>query len=112
MGDFWGLNFTGEEEKYGVSVAMVNSPKGELLLKNASENLIIETRTIQEATSGNPRILNCVKLNSRRTEFFERLSKEPFSQVVWSIEGSNKAKRIYASVKSSAKKFIKNIIGK
>ena len=112
MGDFWGLNFTEEEEKYGVSVAMVNSPKGELLLKNASENLIIETRTIQEATRGNPRILNCVKLNPRRTEFFERLNDEPFSKVVWSIAGSNKVKRIYASAKSSAKKLIRKIGGK
>ena len=110
MGDFWGLNFTEEEEKYGVSVAMVNSPKGKLLLKNASENLIIETRTIQEATSGNPRILNCVKLNPRRTEFFERLNNETFSKIVWDLQESSKLKRITKVVVDRSKQWVKHLV--
>ena len=112
MGDFWGLKFTEEEAKYGVSIALVNSPKGKKLLENASDNFIIEKRAIQEATSGNPRILNSVKLNPERDEFFERLNHESFSKVVWSMEGSSKVKRMYASAKNFMKKFLRNISGK
>ena len=112
MGDFWGLKFTGEEEKLGVSLALVNSPKGDFLLKNASNNLVVEKRTVEEATVGNPMILNRVKLNPKRNEFFERLNKEPFSKVVWSFKEPNKVKRTYASVKRLTKKILINICGK
>lgn len=110
MGDFWGLKYTVEEEKYGVSVALVNSRKGEALLKNASANFVIEKRTIMDATNGNPMILSKVKLNQQRDFFFERINNEPFSKVVWSLKNSNKMKRTYASIKDSIKKFVKKLV--
>ena len=112
MGDFWGLKFTDEEEKFGVSLALVNSPKGDFLLEKASDNFVVEKRTVEEATAGNPMILNRVKLNPKRDDFFEKLNKKPFSKVVWSLEGSNKVKRIYMSLKHSTKKIIMSMCGK
>ncbi len=110
MGDFWGLRFTAEEEKYGVSLALVNTLKGGILLKNATDSFVIEKRTVRDAISGNPMIHDRVKQNHRREEFFERINNEPFSKVVWSIKGSDKIKRTCALIWDSLKRFIKNVV--
>ncbi len=107
MGDFWGLKYTAEEEKYGVSVALVNSRKGEELLKNGADNFVMEERTLGEAIKGNPMIEGRVKIHSGREEFFKRIEDEPFSKVVWSMKGSNKSKRLMETIKSSVKTVIK-----
>lgn len=95
MGDFWGLKFTEEEKKYGVSVALVNTKKGDMLLERSKHYLEVEERSFQEAVSGNQTLLYPAKINPKRREFFERIQTEPYSKVVWDILGSTRIKRAY-----------------
>lgn len=89
IGDFWGLEFTREEAKYGVSLVMVNSMKGKDLFNSSMGMMVVEEKTLEEALNGNPAILNCAKFASGREEFFERIENEPFSKVIWSTLKSN-----------------------
>jgi len=89
LGDFWGLPVKKEDSFNGVSVVLINSEKGHLLLNWAEENLFIENHTLEEATSGNPCILNPASMGERRTEFFKRIDNEDFSKVVWDLLNLN-----------------------
>lgn len=93
IGDFWGIEFNNEEKKYGVSVAFVNTEKGQKLFRLAEKNMYVEKRKFEEAVKGNPALLNPIKLNSKRTVFFDRIKKEPYSKVVWELLDSNALKR-------------------
>ena len=97
IGDFWGLKFTEEEKRLGVSVAFVNTEKGDKLFDDSGNYLYIEERSFEEAVKGNPALTKCVTLNQKRNEFFERIHNEPYSKVVWSLLGSSAYKRILAS---------------
>lgn len=110
MGDFWGLRFTKEEEKLGVSVALVNTKNGDKLLNMAGNDLVIEEKAFEEAVSGNPALIKSVKLNPARTEFFRRVQQEPYSKVVWDILSSNAIKRTYRSFRENAVKTVKKIL--
>lgn len=112
MGDFWGLKFTKEEKKYGVSVALVNTKKGDFLLEQSKHFLHIEERTFEEAVSGNPALLYPAKTNPRRQEFFKRIQTEPYSKVVWDILGSTKRKRAFRLIKNKLLQSIRAILKK
>jgi len=112
MGDFWGLKFTKEEKKYGVSVALVNTKKGDMLLDMSKQYLYVEERPFKEAVDGNPALLYSAKTNPRRSEFFKRIQMEPYSNVVWDILGSTKIKRAYLSFKSNLINILKAILKK
>lgn len=103
MGDFWGLSFSAEEEKLGVSVVLVNTEKGDALFQMAGEVLYVEERSLLEAVEGNPALVYPVQSNPARKEFFERIQKEPYSTVVWDIIGSSRMKRICYSLKADIK---------
>lgn len=112
IGDFWGLHFTKEEEKLGVSVALINTEKGDILLNIASEFLFVEERRFKEAVEGNPALMYSAKMSPARAEFFERIQNENYSKVVWDILGSNRAKRIYSSIKSRIVRIVKVVLKK
>lgn len=100
LGDFWGLSFSAEEERLGVSVVLVNTKKGDSLFQMAEKTFYAEERSLLEAVEGNPALLYPAKSNPARTEFFERIQKEPYSKVIWDILGSNKMKRFCHSIKA------------
>ena len=62
IGDFWGINKTDnnglykEEEKRGMSLCLVNTPKGKYLFNHIKDNCYFEKRKIEEALSGNPQL--------------------------------------------------------
>lgn len=100
MGDFWGLDFTREEEKLGVSAALINTKKGDALLNMADKFLALEERSFHEVVEGNPALIQCVKMNPARALFFERIQNENYSKVVWDILGSNKIKRTWTWIRA------------
>lgn len=112
IGDFWGLRFTKEEKQLGVSVALSNSEKGDFLLKMADEFLFVEERSFKEAVDGNPALLYPAKMNPARTEFFERIQNENYSDVVWGILGSNALKRTYNSIRAQIVDVVKVVLRK
>lgn len=59
LGDFWGLKAKFEnrsQSSNGTSVVLVNSEKGELLLKLILKDLAMIERPLSEATDGNPQL--------------------------------------------------------
>ena len=110
MGDFWGIRYTKEEEKLGVSVALINTDKGDELLKCAEKDLVLEKRRFQEAVEGNPALIQPVAVNPRRGEFFQRIRTEPYSRVVWSILGSNALKRQLKVIKDRTRRLLKRTL--
>lgn len=109
IGDFWGLDFSAEEKKYGVSAALVNTEKGDRLIQMSEKNCIIEERRFEEALNGNPALLHSVKLNPKRKDFFERIKREPYSNVVWDLLDSTALKRSIQMAKINAKNFLRVI---
>lgn len=97
LGDFWGLDFTIDEGKKGVSIIMVNNSKGKELLEMCKRQIWCEQHTLREACEGNGAILNVSPIGEKRNEFFEMLENQPFSTVVWKLLGKN-----YFSRKKSA----------
>lgn len=86
IGDFWGGEYTADERKYGVSLVMVNSPKGESLLDAIKPRLVLRAAALETARAGNPNMDHCVKLNHEEQDiFFKRLENEKFSKVVWTM---------------------------
>lgn len=109
IGDFWGLSFSKDEKKYGVSLAIINTEKGDMLLQKARKNLVIEEHTLDEALKGNPALIHSVVLSPKRKEFFDRIKTEPYSKVVWNLLGSSALKRDIQFIKRSIKEFIHSL---
>lgn len=110
IGDFWGQKYTKEEEKYGVSLGLVNTPKGDMLFGFAEKYMSVQKRTLEEAVRGNPALLYPAGVNPRRNEFFQRIKTEPYSKVVWDILGVSKARRLLRPVKNIVAGNIKKVI--
>ena len=90
IGDFWGMEFTPEEAKYGLSLVMVNNDKGKRLLASAEKLIVLRRESLELALSGNPAIQHPVSIDhKKREQFFARVQSEPFSKVVWSLVGKN-----------------------
>ena len=112
MGDFWGLTFTKEEEKLGVSVALSNTEKGDKLLMLARKFLYMEERQLEEAVKGNPALIDSVTLNPAREEFFRRIKKESYSKAVWRVLGISKGRRGCRILKAWVVGTVRRILGK
>lgn len=83
VGDFWGIDDVSTYDLYkGVSVVIVNSLRGQALLKNAKSNIFIENREIEQVLDGNKALLKNPINNVKRTIFFENLDKEGFIRSV------------------------------
>ena len=106
MGDFWGLQFTDEEEKYGVSLAIVNTEKGKKLFQECRQFLTVDEHTIKEALEGNGAILQPAPRDEKREQFFERIQNEEFSDVVWSLLGREWPKWWIISKKAELKTLL------
>lgn len=112
MGDFWGLQFNDEEKRLGVSVALVNTEKGDNLLQIAKKNMQVAKQSFEEAVRGNPSLIKSTKLNPKRKEFFDRIQKEPYSKVVWDLLDSTVFKRACTVVKIQIKTGMRSIYHK
>ena len=94
LGDFWGLDFTQDEGKNGVSLVMINSEKGERYFRQIQEHLACTERSVSAAVKGNQQINHQVSLDKEKQNiFFKKLEKEKFSHVVWRMLGSTVSKR-------------------
>ncbi len=72
LGDFWGLKSDSKfykERKKGVSLILINSKKGEDLLRAAKGSMLLEKREYQEASNGNNQLNNPKKKNKKYNKF-------------------------------------------
>ena len=81
LGLFHGLpkDFYPEEQKRGVSLLLVNSPKGAHVFDTLP--LKRELRTLEEAVAGNPALRSVTCIPAERSAFFEAFVHQPFHQV-------------------------------
>ena len=81
LGSFHGLpkDFYPEEQKRGVSLLLVNSPKGAHVFDTLP--LKRELRTLDEAVAGNPALRSVTCIPAERSAFFEAFVHQPFHQV-------------------------------
>lgn len=88
VGDFWGLE---DEDAYnmfkGISIAMINSAKGEELFNKTRSKLFVKRRTTFDVLKGNQRALDNPILHENRKLFFEMLETNPFSVCVKKCTG-------------------------
>lgn len=87
FGDFWGLKFTKDDEYHGVSLVLINSEKGQRLFEKSRSSFYVNERRLEEATKGNPAILNRIPEGKHRQEFFANIDDVPFSKLVWRLIG-------------------------
>ena len=81
LGDFWGLrdDELPEEQKKGVSLLMVNTPRGSHLFDQLP--LTRQAYPVERAVAGNPRLATPIAQSADRTAFFAAYALEPFEQV-------------------------------
>lgn len=78
LGDFWGLGAIAPfpyDTKKGVNCLLVNSRKGEELLKKAAENLFLAERSLKEAVAGNHNLHAPSEYPPARETFLQDLEK-------------------------------------
>lgn len=77
IGDFWGVEYHYPEldDRKGISIAVVQTKKGELALKTIKEELDIREVDYQVILEGNPRLQSSVQKHKNRSKFFQELKK-------------------------------------
>lgn len=81
LADFWKISEELDDDK-GTSMLMVNSDRGNNLLKEIEDNLHIFKKSFAEIAEGNGMFFNSVSLNPKGEEFLERLGDEKFSKLI------------------------------
>lgn len=78
LGDFWGLGkfmpFFHDTRK-GVSLLIVNTPKGEALLNKVKDQLFLENRSFREAARENHQLYRSVAMSPNRADFYTDAKK-------------------------------------
>lgn len=102
FGDFWGIKGCSDADmKLGISVMLVNSPKGQELFDCVRERVHSEERSLKEVLEGNPYMFGQATQQGNRKLFFDLLDTEPFSKAVkrsYTETPPQKAKRLVKSV--------------
>ncbi|MBR5800134.1 MAG: Coenzyme F420 hydrogenase/dehydrogenase, beta subunit C-terminal domain [Lachnospiraceae bacterium] len=92
LADFWGLKWKnetlGEEDmKNGVSLIILNSPKGRYVFDMYTKyHMYTEEHSLEDAIKGNGGYINSQKPGLYRDYFFEHLDKIPFHQIIENLE--------------------------
>lgn len=84
IADFWGINkvFPELNDELGVSAIIINSKKGEIIFENIKENLEYKKTDIDSVISSNSCMVESVKYNNRREEFFKKLNESDFKKMI------------------------------
>lgn len=105
LGDFWGINKDEKnyiiEEKYGISLCLINTDKGEKLISKIKDKCYLEERNMEEAILGNTQLREPAKMNKEYRKFRKIYQKYGYSM----------AKRKCLN-KEKIKQKVKKIIGK
>jgi acetyltransferase-like isoleucine patch superfamily enzyme/coenzyme F420-reducing hydrogenase beta subunit len=114
VGDFWGLKYDDPYDNYkGISLAVINTEKGNDLFKNTKDRLFIMPEKIETVRNGNPRTLENPLLNDKREKFFELLQSNSFSKSAEKCLGKTKdmtpEKSLKRRIKNTAKLFLYNV---
>jgi coenzyme F420-reducing hydrogenase beta subunit len=105
LGDFWGI---GEIEKFdyptknGVSLLLVNTAKGQVLLRTIEERIILEKRSLEEAKHNRSKLSHPIKKPHNRSVFYKDFS-------ILSFDELSKKHLVDKGVKGLIKKIIPSL---
>ena len=87
MGDLWGVKYICPRfyDKKGVSVLLVNTPKGRAVFKKIQDSLVHEQVSFRQMVRYNPYYAASVPEHPKRAEFFSRYRKEPLNPLLLSL---------------------------
>lgn len=90
LADFWGIGNSSPklDEDKGTSLVIINSDKGKKLFEDIGDSIFSKKSSMEVALKGNHCILNSIKANPRRTEFFEEIDNTPFEKLIKRYCGS------------------------
>lgn len=114
IGDFWVIsgtntNATKLDDNLGTSAVLVNTEKGETLMKEVSKKMLTEEENLQVVIDGNPALVsNIGKEKIDRKTFYEKINNENFVDVVKYIEP--KSLSVKTKIKNIIKAWAKEII--
>lgn len=122
LGDFWGLDRSklGTKMEGRISLVLPNNSKGEKLIEECRDKLLMEKRPLEEAVNekqGN--LLHPSKRHEERDLFLKLYEKYGFTKAISKTKFGKKVKRVrvknaislpYRKVKSMGKRIVKKII--
>lgn len=90
LGDFWGISDYKKEldSNRGTSLVMINTPKGEELMKSIKNKVFSEKVPIEVALKRNNAIMKSATCNRKRNGFFSELNRLPFKKLIYKYCGS------------------------
>lgn len=110
LGDFWGVQKLGifEETNKGISLVIVNSNKGENLLKEISNKCVLREVDYNDSFKYNKAYFESVKIPKNRSKYFKEINQENF------VEVTKKYTKIsfFRKTKILIKKFLKKLLRK
>lgn len=106
LADFWGIQNVKPEmnDGKGTSLVIVNSTKGQELMRLIADYIICEEVDFNKAISGNPSFNTVSKANENSSKFFEELDDCDFEELVNKYVPKDK---IIIKIKKKIKKLIK-----
>ena len=106
IADYWGVpenEISEKEKKYGVSLILVNSLKGNSLIKKMNKDMVIKEIESDNAIAYNQALTKPSSINIHRKDFFQKIEKVDFDKLVHSY---NKAYYIKCITKNVIKKIV------
>lgn len=103
IGDFWGIDDVSEYDMFeGVSVILLNSPKGRTLFNRITSQVRYKKKSIEDVFRGNPALLENLNYSDGRNIFFKEIQNRKFSDAVKKAAGVSEQKRknILISIKN------------
>jgi len=84
LADFWGIEnvFPHLDDDWGISLVIVNSPKGAEMFSKVADTLICQKADLQQAIRYNPSAICSVPYNAKRAEFFRKLPITEVSELI------------------------------
>lgn len=83
LADYWGVKklFPSLDSSHGVSLVLVNTPKGNLLLESLKNDLIIEKSNLTDAERENSNLSAHTKMPEIRKTIFKQIQDESYSKI-------------------------------
>lgn len=84
IGDCWGIekHDPAEDPHKGISLVLVNTPKGEAMLKKMTDLMEMKEVSLEMAVAGNARLGKPDKGHKNRADFFAQIDSQPFGSLV------------------------------
>lgn len=111
LADFWGIQniIPKMDDDKGTSLVFVNSPKGQQMITDITDKILLKPVDINRAVSYNSAAIKSAPYNIKRKAFMENVDKLPFDKLVKKYCNESISIRILKKIKAMVKKIYKFI---